>query len=358
MKVLILVGRFHPNLTEWVEAFRSAGDVVEVIAGGEAVNKDARVTPRIVPPEDVDRAMAERLAAEVAPDLVIMRNKERGYRRVVRAARRRGAATIYYDQRAFLRPRGWSALRRDVGKVLSRAWEGYPRVGITPTLGRGEVPRFGRHWIRMPMPVAEGAEEREYFRDGVPSVLLVGRLANRKKRHLWVLQALEEYSGPYRLTVAGAGDDSDTSPGKRSRDYYERVCETLSAPRHRDNVKLLEDVPHERMTELYRRADIFVLPSTQELLGISVVEAMACGCAVLASDGVGAVGYISDGKDGVVFDGSSYEAFRDRLHSLLADASRVRALGRNATRTVRERHRHEDFVRQVREVAGLQAQDG
>ncbi|MCC5811242.1 MAG: glycosyltransferase family 4 protein [Ectothiorhodospiraceae bacterium] len=352
MKVLIVIGRLHPNLTEWVEAFRQEGHSVTVIVGRESVNKVERVQPRIIPPDEIDQAAAQKIVDLIQPDLVIIRSKDEGHRRIVKVAKKRGAAAIYYDQRPYLRPRGFRAVRRELSKALERAWIGHPRVGITTTRGKGDVPRLWRHWVRVPMPVWEGAEQRPYFRDGVPTVLLVGRLANQKKRHAWVLNALEEFGGPYRLLVAGAGDDSHTAPGKRSRDYYEQVRATLNAPQVKDRVQLLEDVPHERMTELYQQADIFVLPSTKELLGISIVEAMGHGCAVLASSGAGATGYMTQDEDGLIFERDSYEAFRDGLHALLSDQGMVRRLGQRAADTIRERHRHADFVKHIRRVAG------
>ncbi|MDF1614766.1 glycosyltransferase family 4 protein [Desulfurivibrio dismutans] len=354
MRVLILVGRFHPNLTEWVAAFRQEGWSVSVIAGGGAVNRVQRVEPRIIPPKTVSETLAKQIAEEIQPDLVIIRSKSHEFRRIVRAARRRGASAIYYDQRPYLRPAGIRGFYREVRLAFKRARLGHPRVGITTTRGQGDVPRLWRHWVRVPMPVPDRVTERPYFRDGIPTVLMVGRLANKKKRHLWVLDALESFGGPYRLLVAGAGDDSHTTtPGKRSREYYEQVRKTLNAPQHQGKVQLLEDIPHESMPELYQQADIFVLPSTKELLGISIVEAMAQGCAVVASSGAGATGYMTDGKDGLIFASSSYGEFRDSLRRLLADADYTRSLGQNAATTIREHHRHADFVDQIKKTAGF-----
>ncbi|MCC5859279.1 MAG: glycosyltransferase family 4 protein [Ectothiorhodospiraceae bacterium] len=355
MKVLMLVGRFHPNLVPWIEAFEQQGWDCSVIVGGESVNRVERFRPRVLDPQSVDDAVARRVIGEPGPDLVIIRSKDAGFHRIVRAARKQGAAAIYYDQRPYLRQAGWRAFRWDLSKVMQRVWNGQPRVGVTTTRGQANGrPRLWRHWVRVPMAVPESVEQRPYFRDNVPTVLMVGRLANQKKRHLWALNALEEFGGPYRLLVAGAGDDSHTAPGKRSREYYQQVREALRAPQHEERVQLLEDVPHERMSALYRQADVFVLPSTKELLGISIVEAMAHGCAVLASSGAGATGYMSDGVDGLVFDRDSYHAFRDALHRLLSDPEGVRGLGQQAVRTIRERHRHADFVHQLCRIAGIE----
>lgn len=353
MKVLILVSRFHPNLTEWVPAFRDTGWSIEILVGRESVNRVERVTPRIIPPDTIDRCRARTLAEEIRPDLVIIRSKDKGHHYIVHEARRRGARAIYYDQRPYLRARGFTGWRRDIKKALHQLQQRYPLKGFTTTRGKGEIPRMFRHWVRVPMPLAEDADAREYFIGGVPTVLLVGRLANQKKRHFWVIEALEAAGLPYRLLVAGAGDDSHTAPGKRSRKHYQSLKAILTDPYNQNRMALYEDIPHEEMPGLFNSADIFVLPSSKEMLGISVVEAMAHGCAVITSTGVGAAGYITHGEDGLIFERDNREAFQRQLRELLADQERVRSLGRKAAATIRHQHAPTSFVHRIRDIAGV-----
>jgi len=42
-------------------------------------------------------------------------------------------------------------------------------------------------------------------------------------------------------------------------------------------------IPHEDLVAVYNLADVFILPSVYEGFGIPVIEAMACGCPVIAS---------------------------------------------------------------------------
>jgi glycosyltransferase involved in cell wall biosynthesis len=66
----------------------------------------------------------------------------------------------------------------------------------------------------------------------------------------------------------------------------------------RDRVSLLGQVPHERIEQLMRAADLFVLGSHREGSGYSLIEALACGLPPVVTDipsfrsltGVGAVG--------------------------------------------------------------------
>ncbi len=353
MKILMLMGQFHPNLTEWVEAFYGQGHSVEVVAPKIGMNEDyRRLRPRVVA-EDAGREEAEVVAEEVGADLVIIRHTKEGYRRILKAARRRGATAILYDQDHYLRPLSPRTFYRDIERGIKRVARGLPLRIITPSRGDRGRPRLWVDLVRVPMPVPDWAHLRDYFEDGIPTVLCIGKLAHPKKRHLWALQALKEIGHPFRLLVAGAGDDSHLEPGKRSREYYEEVCTAITSAGEEGSVELLEDYSHERINELYARADIFVLPSTKEHFAISPVEAMACGCAVISTDNNGSAGYIEHGVNGLLFPVDSYEAFRDRLAELLASRERVAELGRNAVATMENGHRPEQFVEQVLKTARL-----
>ena len=69
-------------------------------------------------------------------------------------------------------------------------------------------------------------------------------------------------------------------------------------PRLRDRVQLVGRVPHERVEQLMRAADIFVLGSHREGSGYALIEALACGLPPVVTDipsfraltGAGAVG--------------------------------------------------------------------
>ncbi len=85
-----------------------------------------------------------------------------------------------------------------------------------------------------------------------------------------------------------------------------------------------------------RKLRIFVSPSLSEGLSNSLLEAMACGCTVVASRAGGAAEVIRHNENGLLFDISNTEQLASILEMLLADRDWCLRLGQAASRTIRE----------------------
>jgi len=80
--------------------------------------------------------------------------------------------------------------------------------------------------------------------------------------------------------------------------------------------------------------DIFVLPSLTETSSLATMEAMSCGCAVIATK-VGYVKkYIINDVNGLFFQKQNYTSLSKKILSLLRNDKRRLMLGRNARKTI------------------------
>jgi phosphatidylinositol alpha-mannosyltransferase len=91
-------------------------------------------------------------------------------------------------------------------------------------------------------------------------------------------------------------------------------------------VKLLGGVSDQALAELYRRAWVFCLPSKYEGFGIPYVEAMASGCAVVATDNPGAREVTVHGEYGALVDDAALGQTLVRL--LTSSEERALLVGR------------------------------
>jgi phosphatidylinositol alpha-1,6-mannosyltransferase len=139
-----------------------------------------------------------------------------------------------------------------------------------------------------------------------PILLTVGRLAasERYKGHEQVFATLPALRArfPYLVhVVAGDGDD-------RVR-LEQRARELAPA----GAVRFLGFVAEGDLADLYRLADLYVMPSTQEGFGIVYLEAAACGLRVVGGIGGGSGDAIPDERVGVTVDPSDVAGLAEAI---------------------------------------------
>jgi glycosyltransferase involved in cell wall biosynthesis len=90
------------------------------------------------------------------------------------------------------------------------------------------------------------------------------------------------------------------------------------------------------LTALYEAADLFVWPAVNEAYGMVLLEAQALGCAVVAGAYGGVASVVQEGRTGRLTPPGEIAAFADAISGLLQDRERLRDLGANASRFVRQ----------------------
>ncbi len=123
---------------------------------------------------------------------------------------------------------------------------------------------------RLFRPPADRARLRARLGLGRPTLLSVGHLIERKGHHL-VVQAMTALPG-CELLVAGEGPERG------------RLTALIAARGLADRVRLLGARPHAEMAELYGAADALVLASSREGWANVLLELMACGTPVVATN--------------------------------------------------------------------------
>ncbi len=151
------------------------------------------------------------------------------------------------------------------------------------------------------------AKPIERFMDGKLNLLFVGRMEKRKGlRFLLAAFARLKWEYPQlRLIVVG--------PGK-----IDAPSERILGERHMEDVEIIGGVTHEDLPRYYRTADIFCAPATGgESFGIVLLEAMASGAPVLASDIPGYAGVITEGENGLLFSPKDEESLASSIVRLV-----------------------------------------
>ncbi|RYH61914.1 MAG: glycosyltransferase, partial [Alcaligenaceae bacterium] len=150
-------------------------------------------------------------------------------------------------------------------------------------------------------------------------LLFVGRLVEKKGlAHLIaVMPRIVSRFPNVRLTIAGSGPDQA------------RLAEQITASGLEACVTFLGAVKQEYLPSLYRRAAIFVAPfvraasGDQEGLPVALMEAIGCGCPVVAGNVAGIEDIFGEAIVDFAVDPADHEALAHRIETVLQDPDRA-----------------------------------
>jgi len=198
-------------------------------------------------------------------------------------ARRAAAVAYIHDVGRLTHPELYG--RRQVwrARILVRRCARNADLLVVPTeavarevAALGLVPRERMHVVPLAargLPDPGDTEVAGVPRDA-PFLLCVGSL-ERRKNIPFLLRAFGIASSqlPHHLVLAGGGGSA-----------REEAIVAASANGAANRIHFLGSADERQLGALYRRADLTLCPSLYEGFGLPVLEAMSCGCPVLATD--------------------------------------------------------------------------
>jgi glycosyltransferase involved in cell wall biosynthesis len=173
----------------------------------------------------------------------------------------------------------------------------------------------------------------------IKTVLYVGRISNRQKRVDIFVNALAKLRGQveFRAVIVGSGED-------------EAAILKLIHSQHLEDVVSIAGATSDPFP-YYRSADVFVLCSDYEGFGNVLVEAMACGLPVVATDcPSGPAEVLAAGKYGVLVPRGDSAAIAGALSKILTDQELALELREKSIRRARNYECSEVFRRFWRNI--------
>ncbi len=171
-------------------------------------------------------------------------------------------------------------------------------------------------------------EPIERFHDGRPNILFVGRLEKRKGfEHLLDAYAILKPRVPdARLIVVGAFDKEDKEP------YVKYVRE-----RGIRDVRFVGYAPAGHLARYYKTCAVCCMPSTgAESFGIVLLEAMASGKPIVATNIPGYRSVLQDGVQGLLVPPEDEQALASALERILLNPALARKMGEAGSQRARE----------------------
>lgn len=279
-------------------------------------------------------------------DIVHAHSSKAGFLvRLAATMRRRRSRTIFtphawsFWAATGVEGRAYSALERIAARwcrTIVAVSESERTTGIAAKIGRREQYRV----------IVNGIDPTPYAGEPSPvpgRIVMVGRLSRQKRPDIAIraLAALLPTHPETRLDIVGDGP---------LRGQTEALLTELGVA---DSVRLLGD--RSDVPDLLAQASCFLLTSDYEGCPLAVLEAMAAGLPVVATDIGGIRELVVAGETGLLAEARRPDLFAAALAELLTNGDRARAMGAAGRRLLLERFSSERMVAETealyREVA-------
>jgi glycosyltransferase involved in cell wall biosynthesis len=174
-------------------------------------------------------------------------------------------------------------------------------------------------------------------------IVSVGRLHYHKAYHNLVsaCELLRTRGMPFRCLIVGDGE------------LRGELKKQIAALGLGGIVELLGEKSNEEVRNILCSAQVFVLPSIVEVLGMANVEAMATGLPVVATGVFGVPELVENGVTGLLCEPDNPSELADRLQTLLSDPDRCLSMGRRGREKVLQEY---DIAKQVKKLEKIWSQ--
>jgi mannosyltransferase len=188
----------------------------------------------------------------------------------------------------------------------------------------------------------------EWRRAGLPGSLGIGafgRIRPQKGTDLLVEAALKLFPSYPEATLLLTGL---TTPDNEV--FVEVLKRRIAEAGLTGRILFLGEQPREKMPHWFALAQLYVAPMRWEGFGLTPLEAMASGAAVVATRTGAAAQLVADGETGVLIPPDDLEALVAAMEPLLADPEKARTMGRKGREKAVADH---DIAGEAARIAGV-----
>lgn len=170
-----------------------------------------------------------------------------------------------------------------------------------------------------------GGLDRNHYFKGVDKLIIA---CSRLQNHDW------------QLTIVGEGE---------LMPIYKNLATSLGI---KDKVIFAGAQTDIELVKLYQNSYIFCLPSIDktEAFGIVLVEAMACGLPVIASNLPGVRAVVRENESGLLVEPGNIDDLVNKLDIFLNDENKQKLFGQNATKIADELYRWPKIIKKLQDI--------
>ncbi|MEP2652165.1 MAG: glycosyltransferase family 4 protein [Paraglaciecola sp.] len=171
---------------------------------------------------------------------------------------------------------------------------------------------------------------------------ILGRVRKQKGVHLFVqacIELLDKYPD-VNAVVVGAISSSNTA-------FVEELKRKVADAGLAERVTFTGELPFENIPAIFSALSLVAALSENEGFGLTVLEAMSCEAAVLATEAGAWEEIIRPGADGYIVPVNDQAAVTEKMELLLSDFEKLLKMGKNGRQRVEQEYRVEDEAKRL-----------
>jgi len=342
MKFLFIAPRFHNNQYYWVKSLTDHNHEVRFwVWRKEPLENYSALTPSLIPRSSFGLPKILSCYREMKaldPDIVVVRDP-RSFLFVfvsMLIARMQKRKVFIYSQTPLYQTMSW--VKKITVRLMLRF---FGSLWITPIIGDMRYPKFHPRAFYVPFAIEPQAQEKSPVRRPI-RIISVGKIYQERKNHLLLLEAFYDSlkKSDIRLTIIGAL--SGNSP-----EYFNKMRVYIKKYDLEQTVEIKTNLEHNEVLREYAKHDLFVLPSSNEPLAYSPLEAMGAGLPVICSDTNGFRWYVKDGENGYIFKSEDVSDLKDKVSLAIP---RLQEMSKNSLNSVKQFYTPKSFYEKFMEA--------
>ena len=223
---------------------------------------------------------------------------------------------LFFKYLFYLRGIGIQILSKSKKVIfLSPAYREYVLEKIVPYYLRESIKKKS---VVVPNGINPFFLENKYSRCGLRDkhnikLIYVGSFLRRKNIGISVrvVKILKSLGYDVKLFIVGGNEKDDYRAGKLAKEN-EGIVEIYNHIKEK-----------EKLLDMYKKADIFIMPSRNETFGLVYIEAMSQGLPVIYSKGQGIDGYFEDGEVGYPVKSNDADDIVNKIEMIISNYSKI-----------------------------------
>jgi glycosyltransferase involved in cell wall biosynthesis len=133
-------------------------------------------------------------------------------------------------------------------------------------------------------------------------------------------------------------------------EYYNSLKELANKLGVQSRVTFEGKIAEEEIRDFYCACDAFLFPNEQQTWGLAVLEAMACGCPVLVSQGAAVHEVLTDNENAVLFPARTPKSLAEKIELLATNSQLRQRIAQAGMTLARTAYNWERFANKISEI--------